>query len=78
MQILERPPCRYAVDFPEHVARFRRVLEETGATACDDDLAWAWGEHSERTWCASWVSPGELSDEMIAKAIRNHLRPRVG
>ncbi|TXH40427.1 MAG: hypothetical protein E6Q97_39615 [Desulfurellales bacterium] len=78
MQRLERPPHRDATDFPEDIARFRRVLEADGATATDGDLAWAWREYSEETWCAGWEDPEGMSDEVIVVALRHHLRPSGG
>ncbi|WP_202586999.1 hypothetical protein [Burkholderia sp. KCJ3K979] len=43
-------------EFPEHLARMRKCLADTGRIVSDSDIALAWARYSD-SLCASWLEP---------------------
>lgn len=59
------------IDFPEDVARIKRILAERGINSTDEQIALAWEAHSQEHM-AGWLAP-HASDDELFNAVRKHI-----
>jgi hypothetical protein len=72
---LKRPAHEDLVNHASDIARIRTALEESGYTATDDDIAWAWREYSDDHWAAGWIMFKKTPNATIVADILKYLRP---
>ena len=63
-----------AIEFPEDIKRFERILNERGYEAYDWDLNDAWKYFSTESYAANWMNPNVFTDQEIFDVLKDELQ----